>query len=127
MNMKTLLTFIILGIFTFSPIVTQAKEANEQDQVILLNDSASALEDTSPGLSRMLTQFANEKEKEWENKNASKAPIPILITDKYKAQQQAHIKLLIAAAHVIKPTYPLIAKGLDQMATDLKKTIENEK
>jgi hypothetical protein len=122
--LKTLLTFIVLGIIASTPNVSQAKESNEQDQIILLNDSASALEDINPGLSKMLAQYANEQEKDWENKNASKKELPAPITDKYKKLLQGRIKLLKAAAMAIQPTYPLIAKALDKMAKDLGKTIE---
>ena len=111
----------------FNPSVSQAKGGDDQDQIILLNDSAAALEDSNPGLSKMLTQFADEKEKEWEDKNANKNAPQVPLPIKYKTQLQDRIKLLKAAALAIRPTYPLIAKGLDKMAKDMNKTIENEK
>ena len=123
----TLLLLIIIGVIAFPLSVAQAKGGDEQDQIILLNDSASALEDTHPGLSRMLTQYADEEEKDWENKNANKNVLPIPNTDKYKKLLQDRIELLKEAAVAIKPTYPLIAKALDQMAKDLNMTVAVEK
>ena len=121
---KILLTFIVLGIFAFNPRVSQAKGGDDQAQIILLNDSAAALEDSNPGLSKSLTQFADEKEKEWEHKNASKDTLPTPITDKNIHQWQEQIKLLKAAALAIQPTYPLISKSLLKMAKDINTAIE---
>ena len=113
---KILLASIVLGIFAFNPGASQAKGGDDQDQIILLNDSAAALEDSNPGLSKILTQFADEKEKEWEGKNADKNGFQKPIIDK---NIQYRIKLLRAAALAIAPTYPLIAKGLNKMANDI--------
>jgi nitrate reductase alpha subunit len=121
---KILLTFLVLGIFAFNPGVSQAKGGDDQDQIILLNDSAAALEDSNPGLSKSLTQFADEKEKEWEYKNANKDTLPTPITDKNIHQWQERIKLLKAAALAIQPNYPLIAKSLLKMAKDINRAIE---
>ncbi len=89
----------------FNPGVSQAKANNDQTQIILLNDSAAALEDSNPGLSKSLTKFADEKEK-------GKAILPL----------QEQIKLLKAAALAIGPTYPLIAQGLEKMADGINRT-----
>ena len=124
---KTLLVLVVIGIITFNPGVSQAKGGDEQDQIILLNDSASALEDTNPDLSKSLTKFADEKEKEWEDKNANKDALPTPVTDKNIPQLQEQIKLLKAASLAMQPTYPLIAKSLNKMAEDINKTIEIEK
>ncbi len=121
---KTLLTFALVFAIIFNPGVSQAKESDEQDQIILLNDSAAALEDSNPGLSKSLTQFADEMEKDWEYKNANKDVLPAPVTDKEKIQIQLQIKLLKAAAFEIKPTYPLIAQALRKMERDLNRTIE---
>ena len=110
------------------PIASQAKDSDDQAQIILLNDAAAALEDSNPGLSRDLTKFADEKEKEWEDKNANKnPPLPTPITDKYLKQAQDHIALLKATAHAIEPTYPLIAQNLRKMAHTINRSIELEK
>ena len=104
--------FILMAVvfaLVFNPGVSQAKANDDQNQIILLNDSAAALEDSNPGLSKSLTKFADEKEKEWEHKSADKNP-PSL---------QEQIKLLKAAALAIQPTYPLIAKSLLKMARDI--------
>ena len=53
----TLMTFVIL----FNPSILWAKGGDEQDQIVLLNDSASALEETDPGLSKMLTNLPTRK------------------------------------------------------------------
>ncbi len=122
-----LLMLVVMGAIAFNPGVSQAKDANDQDQIILLNDSAAALEDSNPGLSKSLAKFADEKEKEWENKNAHKDAPPTPVTDKNIPRLQEQIKLLKAAALAIQPTYPLIAQSLGKMARDMNRTIENEK
>jgi hypothetical protein len=106
--------------------VSQAKTDDDQTRIILLNDSAAALEDSNPGLSKSLTEFADEKEKEWEYKSANKNALPTPVTDKEIPQIKYQIKLLKEAAVAIKPSYPLIAKSLFKMAHDLNRTIENE-
>ena len=62
----------IVGVITFVPDIGHAKADDDQSNIVLLNDAASALEDSSPDLSKRLTQFADHKEKEWEAKNANK-------------------------------------------------------
>ena len=122
------LTLLVFFAIAFSPIVSQAKDGDEQDQIILLNDSAAALEDSHLELSKDLTQFANEKQKDWENKNANKDQLPAApITDKDKPIIQGQIKILKSAALAIEPAYPVIAKGLNKMAKDMDGEIKNEK
>ena len=105
----------------FNQGVSQAKAGDDQAQIILLNDSAAALEDSNPELSKSLAKLADEKEKEWEYKNANKDVLPTPVTDKNSKQLQERIKLLNAAALAIQPTYPLIAQGLIKMAKDINK------
>lgn len=121
----SLLSFI--GAFIFYPETSQAKANDDQNEIILLNDSAAALEDSNPDISKSLTKFANEKEKEWEAENANKDYVPAPVTDKNIEQFQDQIKLLKAAALIIQPTYPLIAQSLFKMAKEINRTIENER
>ncbi len=123
----TLMMLVFMGAVVFNPCVSQAKGGDDQNQIILLNDSAAALEDSNPGLSKSLTKFADEKEKEWEYKNANKDAPPTPVTDKNIKQSRERIKLLRAAALAIQPAYPLIAKSLRKMAKDFSETIENGK
>jgi len=125
MNRHGIILFII-GVFIFNPMTAQAKNGDEQDQIILLNDSAAALEDSDPQLSKSLTKFADQKEKEWEDANANKAALPTPVTEKELPRIKAQIKDLKAAALVMKPNYPLIVKGLNKMAQDLNRKIEIE-
>jgi len=120
----TFCLFFITG--ALIPSVLQAKGDDDQSQIILLNDSAAALEDSNPGLSKSLAQFADEKERQWENKNANKDKPPVPLTDQGKKQLQERVTLLRAAAAGLEPDYPLIAKGLKKMAKDMNKVIENE-
>jgi hypothetical protein len=113
------MVLVVIGAIAFNPGVSQAKGGDDQDQIILLNDSAAALEDSNPGLSKGLTKFADEKEKEWEDKNANKNGPQRPVTGKNIPPLQYRIKLLRAAALAIAPTYPLIAKGLNKMANDI--------
>lgn len=121
---KRFIPIAIVFVLVFNPGVSQAKGGDDQAQIILLNDSAAALEDSNPGLSKSLTKFADEKEKEWEYKNANKDASPISVTDKSIPTLQERIKLLKAAALAIQLTYPLIAQGLEKMADGINRTIE---
>jgi hypothetical protein len=123
---KSYSLLVFIGAAAFGPCASQAKTDDDQTQIILLNDSAAALEDSDPGLSKSLAKFADEKEKEWELKSAGKNVLPTPVTDKNKPQILYQIKLLKEAALAIKPTYPLIAHNLYKMAKDLNRTIENE-
>jgi len=116
---KQLGILAVVFVLVFNPGVSQAKAGDDQIQIILLNDSAAALEDSNPGLSKSLTKFADEKEKEWEYKNANKGAPPTPVTDKNSKQLQERIKLLKAAALAIQSIYPLIAQGLIKMAKDI--------
>ena len=104
-----------------------AKSSDDQNQIILLNDSAAALEDSDPELSKKLTNLADDKEKEWEVKSSDKQGASLPVSDQNKFQLQERIKLLKTAALAVQPTYPLIAKSLNNMADDIKKLIDNEK
>ena len=115
----------ILSLVLNSP-AAQAKSDDDQTQIILLNDSAAALEDSNPGLSKSLTQFANEKEKEWEEKSANKDALPAPVTAKDIPRLEGEIKLLKAAALAVGPTYPLIVEGLHKMARGINRAIEQE-
>lgn len=118
----TMLKFIPVAVvfaLVFNPGVSQAKANDDQNQIVLLNDSAAALEDSNPALSKKLTQFADEKEKEWEDKNANKNSPPSPVTDKNMPLLQDRIRLLRAAALALGSTYPLIAQGLNKMANDI--------
>jgi len=117
--------FIVFGLITLMPQLSKAKGGDQQDQIILLNDSAAALEDSNPDLSKRLTQWADAEEKDWEAKNANKEELPAVITDKNKVLDEVNI--LKKASLAIQSTYPLIAEGLDKMAKNLERTIENEK
>ena len=102
-----------------------AKGADEQAQIILLNDSASALEDSNPGLSRELAQFADEKEKAWEASRKDKSTPPLVPTK--NALWMARLKLLRDAAHDMEPTYPVMAKSLTKMAANVQAQLDAAK
>jgi len=127
MIFRKIIPLAVAFVLVFNPGLLQAKANDDQEQIILLNDSAAALEDSNPGLSKSLTKFADEKEKVWDDKNANKSELPAPITDKTKAKLQERIVLLRTAAGRIEPTYPLIAKALNKMAKDMNRTIEIEK
>jgi hypothetical protein len=117
--MIKLIFMAVLFALVFNPGVSQAKGGDDQNQIILLNDSAAALEDSNPGLAKSLAKFADEKEKEWEDKSANKNGSQRPIIDKNILRMQYRIKLLKAAALALGPTYPLIAQGLNKMANDI--------
>lgn len=108
--------------------VLYAKASGDQDQIILLNDSAAAIEDSNPELSKSLTVFANQKEKEWEaNKAANKDALPSPVTYKEIPKMKKQIRILKEAAIEMQNDYPLIAKGLNKMAKDIEDKIKNGK
>jgi hypothetical protein len=118
--------FSLLGLLALTawPGASQAKGNGEQAQIILLNDSAAALEDTDPALSQRLVKFADEKEKEWIAGNARKDAVPIVPETSGRRRQR--IELLNEAAGALQPVYPLIAKGLKNMAKDLGRETANK-
>ena len=115
---------ILIMIIAFSPVKSEAKSSNGQNQIILLNDSAAALEDSDPGLSKTLSSFADEKEKEWEESNANKDAAPKAITDKDIPKLREQIRILKEASVAIQPMYPLIAEGLKKMTIEIANKIE---
>ena len=118
---------VFWSVVLLGPAMAQNKAGNDQGQIILLNDSAAALEDSNPDISKRLTEFADEKEKEWEKKDPNADTLPVVLTDKIKAQIQDRIKLLRSASDLIETTYPLIAKALKNMANGMNRAIELEK
>ena len=114
-------------VFGFNQGLSQAKDSDDQNQIIILNDSAAALEDSHPGLSKILAKFAEEKEKEWEDKNAGNNASQTTGNHKNIGQLQYRIKFYKEAAQAIQLDYPLIAKSLNKMAKDINRTIEMEK
>ena len=125
-NASKILT-IIFSIFILFPVNVNAKASNDQAQIILLNDSASALEDTNLDLSKRLTQLADEKEKQWEYLNENKAIVVSDNTPKDKAKLQDQLNLLNDSAKAVEGTYPLLAKALIKMAQDTRKDLKSEK
>jgi len=122
---KSCSLLLFTGAIALCPCPSQAKADDDQAQIILLNDSAAALEDSDPGLSKSLTEFADEKEKVWESKSANKDAPPIPVIEKDLPHLQDRIKLLNEAALAVKPDYPLISKNLYKMAHDLNRIVEN--
>ncbi|MBF0504373.1 MAG: hypothetical protein HQL14_04640 [Candidatus Omnitrophica bacterium] len=95
-----------------------AKGGDARGQIILLNDSAAALEESNPQMARDLAQFADEKEKALEDANVGKdEPQESEARDIQKLKTK-RTKLLRDTAQILKPTYPEIAKGLMKMADE---------
>lgn len=112
--------WLIAGfIFVLFASVSLAKGGDQRGQIILLNDSAAALDDSNPKMAEELAQFANEKEKELEAKNAGQDELPAPQEEVIKKRQTDRIKLLRDSAAIIQPAYPLIAKGLIKMADEM--------
>lgn len=123
MNHKIMVLFII-GVLLF-PSVSWPKEADQRGEIILLNDSAVALGDSNPRMAEALTQFADEKEKALEDKNAGKDDLPLLKEEVIKKQQTDRIKLLRDSAAILQATYPEIAKGLIKMAGPMPEAVQD--
>ncbi len=106
--------------------VSLAKGGDEVAQIVILNDSAAALEESNPKLAKSLTEFADQKEKELEDiKSGNQEQIDLSEQD-IKKRHEDHIKLLNSSAAALQPTYPEIAKGLSKMADDITKMIEKK-
>lgn len=118
---------LFIGASAISVGTAQAKNNDDQTQIILLNDAAAALEDSNPGLSKTLAEFADIKEKEWEGRNVNKDVLPAPVTDKEKPGLQKELLFLKEAALEIKPVYPVIAMGLDKMAQAIDRSLHVEK
>jgi predicted patatin/cPLA2 family phospholipase len=120
-----MIILVIIFLIIFNPSSSQAKWGSQQDQIILLNDSAAALEDSDPKLSKELTKLANEKEKVWEAVNAKNA-LPQAVKQNIP-ELKKQIVLLKKAALAIHPTYPLMAQNLDKMIKEMDAMIEIKK
>ena len=121
-------TALILGALFVNPGLILAKNSDGQYQIILLNDAASALEEQNPALSKSLTRAADQKEKEWEIKNASKGTALVApLTKKDLPQLQSQLEIFTRAALAVKSDYPLIASGLEKMVKDLKRSMDHVK
>ncbi len=107
--------FVFLGAIALNPCASQAKADDDQSQIILLNDSAAALEDSNPGLSKSLAEYADQKEMVLEHKSA----------DINLNSLQSRIKVLNDAALALKTDYPSISRNLYKMAKGLNRTVEN--
>ena len=118
---------ILIAIANIVPSFAEAKGGDEQSQIILLNDSASALEDSDPILSKKLSVLADLKQKQWEYHNSHKDAPPDIITDKERLVFREEIKVLTSAAGIIQPTYPSIARDLTRMIKDIKRSMEIDK
>jgi len=112
--------WLIAGfIFVLLASVSLAKGGDQRGQIILLNDSAAALEDSHPRMAEELVLFANEKEKELADKSAGQDEPPASKEEVIKKPQTDRIKLLRESAAIIQSTYPQIAKGLIKMADEI--------
>ncbi|MBF0511752.1 MAG: hypothetical protein HQL13_05410 [Candidatus Omnitrophica bacterium] len=107
----------ILGSF---PGVSWAKDLKSQEQIILLNDAAAALEDSDPEISQTLSQWAQELDNKWQDPKSNK-DVESIFMDPNKDRLKTRIQLLKTAAKKIENTYPLIAKSLNQMEENLRK------
>ena len=125
---KALAVVVLGAAVALMPSLSWSKADQDQNQIILLNDSAAALEDSNPPLSKQLSAFADEKEKDWEAaKNAGNTPaVPAPLTDQQKAHLRDQVKLLQTASVSIGTVYPLITKGLNDMRQELERTIKGE-
>jgi len=112
---KVTATFFLGFLIAVSPSWALAKGGDEQNEIVLLNDSAAAVEDSDPPLSKALTQFANEMEVDWEKKNADSSYVGPAV-DKVTLQKQ--IDLLRKTVVEVGP-YPLIIQGLEKMQGSL--------
>jgi len=106
-------------IFLLSATVGFAKTDNDQNEIILLNDLAAALEDSNPQLSKNLSEFAEEREKQWDDRTAHPIDPSAALSPEEIVQIRQQLKLLNEALPQIKSTYPLIALGLKRMIKEL--------
>ena len=118
---------ILVAMVVLFSSASWAKVPDERGQVILLNDSAAALEESNPRMAKDLTQFADEKENALENNNDGQDAPSAPGEEEVKKQQSARIKLLRNSAAILQQLYPEIAKNLVAMADDMAKSAVAEK
>ena len=106
--------------------VSFAKEGVDTDKIVLLYDSAYALQASNPKLAKDMIKFADEKEKKLENSKAGKQEQTVPKEQDIKKLNEDHIKLLRDSAALILQSYPEIAKGLTQMADNITKAVEKK-
>jgi hypothetical protein len=121
-----MIVLLIALMLCFNPLArADEKPANQQDEIILLNDCASAVEDADPVLSKILTAMADTKEKEWEAGNADKEYKPPAVSPKDIPALEKQIEALKTAAYEIKPVYPVIAANLKKIIKETQRKIES--
>lgn len=101
-----------------------AKTAPEHHaaKVKLLQDSAAALAQSNPALSKGLTDYANAELKEKQEKKEGEGKAE----EQMEATRAAHIKLLRDAAAALQATHPDLAADLTKMADKHEKKMKDE-
>ena len=114
---KVFFGLAVLGIIVFLSGVSfaQMAPATEKDspewkakheaKIKLLEDSAAALQQTNPGLTKRLNDLVNEETNESKEKLAKDSP-------EWKAKHDARIQLFQQAASALQQSHPDLAKSL---------------
>ncbi|MCX5715156.1 MAG: hypothetical protein NT033_10275 [Candidatus Omnitrophica bacterium] len=115
-------------------IDASARKAKHEARIKVLQDSAVALQQTSPDLAKKLSDLVNEDANESKEKvEAGKEKIA-KDSPEWKAKHDARVQLFKDAAAALQQTHPDLAKSLEEMTvakhkTDMQKTAgeKNEK
>ena len=124
---KVFFGLAVLGIIVFLSGVSFAQmapttekdspewKAKHEAKIKLLEDSAAALQQTNPGLTKRLNDLVNEETNESKEKLAKDSP-------EWKARHVARIQLFKDAAAALQQSHPDLAKSLEDMTVSKQKT-----
>ena len=98
---------------------SSARTVRHEAKIKLLQDSATALQQTNPNLAMKLNDLVNEETNESKEKLAKDSP-------EWKAKHDARIQLFQQAASALQQSHPDLAKSLEEM-TVLKQKTEIQK
>lgn len=101
---------------------SSAGKAKHEARIKLLQDSAAALQQTNPDLSKKLSDLANEGTNKSKEKMEGSKEKAAKDSAEWKAKHEARIKIYKDAAAALKQTHPDLAKSLEEMTVAKHKT-----
>jgi len=101
---------------------SQEWTAKHEAKIKLLQDSAAALQQTNPELSKKLSDLASKEASEPKEKMEGNKEKISKDSAEWKAKHEERIKLFKDAAAALSTTHPDLAKGLEEMTLPKHKT-----
>lgn len=100
---------------------TAAKQAKREARMKLLQDSAAALQQSNPGLSKQLSDLVTEETSQPKGQMEGKEKIA-KDSPEWKAKHDARMQLFKDASAALAQSRPDLAKGLDELTVPKQKT-----